>query len=215
MAALTHSTPKPLVKVLDKPLIEYHLDKLQSAGFSTVVINVSWLAEQLENYFNNLYKGSLYIKLYSEPQALETGGGVFSALEDLSDDGTPFLVINADVMSDFDFASVPTTMKSLAHLYMVDNPLHNPLGDFYLDNQGGLRLDSSKNTQAKLTFSGISLLSPQLFSGCEIAKFSLVNLFRKYMAQGLVSGEKIHNTWIDVGTVERLEQASEWQRTLR
>jgi len=214
MCELTDITPKPLLKVLDKPLIQYHLDNLQQAGFESVIVNVSWLAGQIERFFERDYQGSLNVTLYREQQALETGGGVYSALESLNCDNQPFLVINADVMTDFDFANVSNDISSLGHLYLVDNPAHNVKGDFYLDPQGRINLQSQRGEKA-LTFSGISVLSPALFAQSKLEKFSLGDLFRKYIEQGLMSGEQLHNQWIDVGTKERLEQASQWQSALR
>ena len=215
MQALTVATPKPLIKVLDKPLIEYHLDNLETAGFSSVVVNVSWLSAQLEEYFRDQYRGSLEVSLYCERHALETGGGVYSALEELSEGGQPFLVINADIMCDFDFTKVSSSISGLAHLYMVENPVHNPTGDFYLD-ASGLLIDSEQSkAESKVTFSGISMLTPQLFAGCEKTKFSLGSLFRKYMGQGLISGERLPDKWIDVGTIERLALAKQWRLALQ
>jgi MurNAc alpha-1-phosphate uridylyltransferase len=214
MRELTDHMPKPLVRVLDKPLIQYHLDNLQQAGFKDVVVNVSWLAEQLESYLEDEYRGALNITIYKEPQALETGGGVLSALEFLSGDNQPFLVINADVMTDFDYSMVKLELDSLAHLYLVENPAHHLQGDFVLAPDQQLSMPSSINQQT-LTFSGVSVLTPALFSQSKLEKFSLGDLFRKYMKEGLISGEQIYNKWIDVGTVERLEQAAQWQQTLK
>jgi len=214
MRELTDHTPKPLVRVLDKPLIQYHLDNLQQAGFKDVVVNVSWLAEQLESYFEHEYQGALNVTIYKEQQALETGGGVFSALEYLSNDNQPFLVINADVMTDFDYSKVKFELDSFAHLYLVENPAHHLKGDFFLEPNQQVCLQSSIN-QETLTFSGVSVLAPALFSQSVLEKFSLGDLFRKYMKEGLISGEQLYNKWIDVGTIERLEQARLWQQTLK
>jgi len=214
MRELTDHTPKPLVRVLDKPLIQYHLDNLQQAGFRDVVVNVSWLAEQLESYFEHEYQGALNITIYKEPQALETGGGVFSALEYLSVDDQPFLVVNADVMTDFDYSKVKFELGSLAHLYLVENPAHHLQGDFTLASNQQVSMPLSRN-QETLTFSGVSVLTPALFSQSTLEKFSLGDLFRKYMKEGLISGERIYNKWIDVGTIERLEQAKQWRKALK
>ena len=214
MRELTDHTPKPLVKVLGKPLIQYHLDNLQQAGFKDVVVNVSWLAEQLESYFEHEYQGALNVTIYKEEQALETGGGVFSALECLSSDNQPFLVVNADVMTDFDYSKVKFELNSLAHLYLVENPAHHLKGDFTLGSNQQVCKQSSINQQT-LTFSGVSVLTPALFSQSALEKFSLGDLFRKYMKEGLISGEQFYNKWIDVGTIERLEQAEQWQQALK
>jgi len=217
MQHLTETVPKPLIPVLNKPLIEYHLENLQQAGFTTVIINVSWLANQLEEYLNQQYTGNLNIKIYPEIDALETGGGVFSALGELSDNDAPFLVVNSDVMSDFNYADVKREITGLAHLYMIKNPPQHSLGDFQLKEDGFLAIaEKTPNaTSTALTFSGISILTPKLFADCTMGKFSLAELFKKYILKGLISGEQLHNKWIDVGTVERLALAEEWQRSLQ
>ena len=211
---LTAKTPKPLIKVAGKALLEYHLDGLERAGFSQVVINVCWLAQQIESYFEEQYRGTLQITLLHEQQALETGGGVLAALPALSDGIEPFLVINADVLTDFDYANVPAKIDSLAHLYMVENPLQHPLGDFALID-GQLKVNSSQWQAFSQTFSGISILSPQLFASSSAGKFSLADLFRKYIAQGALSGESYRGNWFDVGTLERLKLAEQWQLGLQ
>ncbi len=214
---LTQTTPKPLIKVNGKPLIEYHLDNLQRAGFKEVVVNVSWLAEKLEDYFKNQYKGLLKIIIYKESQALETGGGVLAALDDLVEDGKPFLVVNADVLSDFDFRNVPATIDAVAHLFLIENPVQKAIGDFVLDESGLVlnisRAESSALTQhSTATFSGISLLTPKLFQHCSAGKFSLAGLFKEYADLNQVSGQMLNSDWFDVGTQERLELAEQWQK---
>ncbi|MEH6442338.1 MAG: nucleotidyltransferase family protein [Oceanospirillaceae bacterium] len=211
---LTEKTPKPLVRILNKPLIEYHLDNLQQAGFTDVVINISWLADQLEEYLNNQYEGSLSITIYREEQALETGGGVLAALNDLSCDNSPFLVINADVMTDFDYANIIKEMDTLAHLYLVKNPAQHKEGDFCLGIDGILMSKQTKGSES-YTFSGISVLTPQLFADCNAGIFSLAVLFAEYAAKGMISAELLSNNWFDVGTLERLKLASAWQRELQ
>lgn len=204
---LTLSTPKPLVEVAGKPLIEYHLEKLEAAGFSEVVVNVSWLAEKIEDYLTRHYSGNLKVIISQEVEALETGGGVFSMLSTLSNDNSPFLVINADVLTDFDFSLIPKKIDALAHLYLIDNPLHNEGGDFKLLENGSLGLKQSPVEGTLLTFSGVSILTPQLFAGCCAGKFSLGDLFRRYIASGDITGQRFSGNWFDVGTLERLEQA--------
>jgi len=211
---LTASTPKPLIKVAGKALLQYHLEALERAGFSEVVINVCWLAQQIESYIKDQYRGGLQITLFHEQQALETGGGVLAALPALSDGIEPFLVINADVMTDFDYANVPAKIDSLAHLYMVENPLQHPMGDFALID-GQLKVINSEWQSFSQTFSGISILSPQLFASSSAGKFSLGDLFRKYIDQGGISGERYQGKWFDVGTVQRLQLAEQWQLDLQ
>jgi len=125
----------------------------------------------------------------------------------------PFLVVNGDIWTDCDFAALRRPLAGLAHLVMVDNPPHHPSGgDFCLEN--GLLYDRQPGAQA-LTFSGISVLHPDLFKGCTAGPFKLAPLLREAMARGQVSGEHMQGQWIDVGTVERLAQAERLQQASR
>jgi len=142
------------------------------------------------------------IRYSAEGEPLETGGGIFQALPLLGDE--PFLVVNGDIWTDYDFTRLKRPLKGLAHLVVVDNPAHHPSGgDFYLDQ--GLLHDAAAGAD-NLTFSGISVLDPKLFAGCSAGAFKLAPLLRAAMAKGLVTGEHMAGRWIDVGTLERLAQ---------
>ncbi|MFL1552070.1 N-acetylmuramate alpha-1-phosphate uridylyltransferase MurU [Pseudomonas sp. D47] len=203
MRPLTLHTPKPLVQAGGKRLIEYHLEALAKAGFSEIVINHAWLGQQIESYLGDGAQFGLRIQYSAEGEPLETGGGIFKALPLLGDE--PFLLVNGDVWTDFDFASLLNKpLEGLAHLVMVDMPGHAPTGgDFYLS--GGLLHDAAPGAD-NLTFSGISVLDPQLFAGCSAGAFKLAPLLRVAMAKGVVTGEHMTGRWIDVGTLERLAQ---------
>lgn len=205
MRPLTDHTPKPLLKVAGQCLIEYHIQNLVRAGITELVINHAHLGEQLEAALGD---GSAYgatIQYSAEGQALETAGGIFNALPLLGDN--PFVVVNGDVWSDFSFQALPKSIQGLAHLVLVDNPEHNPQGDFAL--QAG---QVSDDGESKFTFSGISILSPELFSGCQSGAFPLAPLLRQAMASGKVSGEHYCGEWCDVGTPERLQQLDQTLR---
>jgi MurNAc alpha-1-phosphate uridylyltransferase len=211
MNELTATTPKPLVPVLGKPLIEYHLEKLERAGFKDVVVNVSWLAQKLQYYFEHVYSGALNITVVHERQALETGGGVYNALEHLSSNNEPFLVINSDVMTDFDYATVKKSMTGLAHLYLIANPLHNHGGDYAIIEPDTLSLKKECEEAESFTFSGISILTPKLFESAEHEKFSLVKVFDQAISKQMITAQVLTNQWFDVGTLERLALAQDWQ----
>ncbi|QIH11285.1 MULTISPECIES: N-acetylmuramate alpha-1-phosphate uridylyltransferase MurU [unclassified Pseudomonas] len=205
MRPLTLTTPKPLLPVAGVPLIEYHLRALAAAGFREVVINHAWLGEQIEAALGDGQRWGLSIRYSAEGQPLETGGGIFQALPLLGEE--PFLVVNGDIWTDYDFATLRRPLAGLAYLVMVDNPAHHPTGgDFCLEN--GLLHDGQPGA-ATLTYSGISVLHPQLFRDCAGGAFKLAPLLREAMAQGQVSGEHMHGQWIDVGTVERLAQVED------
>lgn len=198
MRPLTDQVPKPLLSVRGKPLIVYHLEKLQRLGVKQVVINLAWLGEQVRAALGDGARWGLQI-LYSDEgqQALETGGGILQALPLLGPQ--PFLVLNADVFTEFDFSALQLAPEALAQLVLVANPMHHPRGDFALINgrvqeQGG----------ARWTYSGIGLYRPELFAGCSPGKFPLLPLLRRAIAGGRLYGQVFDGVWNDVGSVERL-----------
>ncbi|MDP2240301.1 MAG: nucleotidyltransferase family protein [Burkholderiales bacterium] len=204
MRPLTDHTPKPLLPVAGMPLIAWQIHKLVRAGISEIVINVSHLGAMIETALGDGAQYGARLAYSHEGEALGTAGGIAYALPLLS--GEPFLVVNADVFSEFDYARLVATAASpshagiLAHLVLVDNPAHHPAGDFCLSQQliaaeGGPRL----------TFSGIGLYHPALFAAIDRgAKFPLAALLRGPIAEGKVSGEHYPGRWFDVGTPERL-----------
>lgn len=208
MRPLTDAIPKPLLQVRGKTLIEYHLEKLASAGVQTVVINTAHLAEQFSTTLGDGSRWSLRI-IYSfeGATALETGGGMLHALKLFGTQA--FIAINGDIFTAFDFSTLPHDPAGLAHLVMVPNPAHHPNGDFTLRN--GLlhddRQDDRKPPQEaspRLTFAGIGIYRPQLVVEQAPGTFSVVPILRAAMRKGLVSGERFDGVWSDVGTPQRL-----------
>lgn len=198
---LTDTTPKPLVVVGKHRLIEWHLLNLAQAGITDVVINVSWLADQIQDTLGdgNTYGVNITYSIESE-QALETGGGIFQALAYFQ--GEPFLVVNGDIWTDFPFSQIRLPLK-LAHLILVSNPTHHPEGDFILDRS---RLSNEGKGQ-RTTYSGIGVYHPDFFSDCHAGRFPLAPLLIKAIQNEQVTGEYYPGSWVDVGTIERLEQA--------
>jgi MurNAc alpha-1-phosphate uridylyltransferase len=196
---LTDTVPKPLVELGGKPLIEYHLEALAQAGFREIVINQGHLGEQLAAVLGDGSRWGVHIHWSNEqPEALETGGGIFQALPLLG--AGPFLVVNGDVWTDYPFGRLRAVKCDWAHLVMVPNPGHNPAGDFALHG-ARLREDGS----VKQTFSGIGVYHPRLFNGCTPGKFSVVPLLRAAMRERIVTGELYRGRWDDIGTLERLQ----------
>ena len=199
MRPLTLNTPKPLIPVAGVPLIEYHLGALARAGFTEVVINHAWLGEKIEAHVGNGERFGLQVTYSRETQPLETGGGIFQALKYLGDE--PFVVVNGDIWTDYDFAALRRPLAGLAHLVLVPNPEHHPEGDFLLAD-GQVQLPST--SVDTLTYSGIAVLHPKLFADSAAGAFKLAPLLRFAMRDGDVSGEQFDGHWIDVGTPERL-----------
>lgn len=198
MRPLTDLAPKPLLRVGGKPLIVWHLERLAQAGVKDVVINHAHLGAQIESALGDGSQWGLHIQYSPEKVALETAGGIANALPLLGD--APFLVVNGDVFTDIDFATLKLDPPNLAHLVMIDNPPQHMAGDFVLLNEK-VTLEGVK----KLTFSGIGVYHPDLFASVvrgEAAK--LAPLLKAAMAQGLVSGNHHQGEWHDIGTPERL-----------
>ena len=204
MRPLTLHTPKPLVPVAGQPLIEYHLRALAAAGITEVVINHAWLGQQIEDHLGDGSRFGLSIRYSPEGEPLETGGGIFKALPLLGNE--PFVLVNGDVWTDYDFSRLPQKPAGLAHLVLVDNPGHHGKGDFCL--QQGLVSDGQDGADT-LTYSGIAVIDPALFKDCTAGAFKLAPLLRQAMAAGQVSGEHFSGHWVDVGTQERLAEVEQ------
>ena len=198
MRPLTDKQPKPLLKVKGKPLIQYHIEALARADITQIVINHAWLGFQIEEALGDGANLGVHIVYSAEgDNVLETGGGIFKALPLLGED--PFIVVNGDVWTDFQYDSLPKTLVGLAHLVLVPNPPHNPNGDFAFNDYRVSNLGDPK-----LTFSGIGVYSPTLFAQCTGGRFSLVPILTAAMAHNKVSGQLYDGLWMDIGTPERL-----------
>lgn len=213
MRPLTDNLPKPLLRIQNKSLLEWHLEALAKAKVEDVVINHAWLGEKIENALGDGKQFGLQIQYSPEGSALETAGGIKKALPILAPEDY-FLVINGDVFTpNLSVAkileSIPKMRMSpnrhLAHLLMVPNPVQHPEGDFYLQDSSVSNSDS-KNAE-KLTFSGIGVYHKDLFKDLEFgAPAKLAPLLRTAMEQNKVSGEKYLGPWHDVGTPQRLQE---------
>jgi len=213
MRPLTEHTPKPLLLVGGKPLIVWHLEKLAAVGVREVVINTAWLADRFAPVLGNGSRWGLQLHYSFEgAEPLETGGGMLHALAKLGD--APFLAVNGDIWTDADFSRLPREPKGLAHLLLVDNPAHNPRGDFALADDGQVHSDGER----RLTFAGVGVYRPALLddwravigdvAGTEEIppRFKLTPLLRAAMRAGKITGEQHRGRWTDVGTPERLAE---------
>jgi MurNAc alpha-1-phosphate uridylyltransferase len=199
MRPLTECVPKPLLEAGGKPLLQYHLENLNRAGVTRIVINHARQGALLEQRFGDGRAYGVAIRYSSEgEEPLETGGGIKRALPLLGCE--PFIVVNADIWTDYDFSRLPAVPSGLAHLVMVPNPDHHPQGDFALEN-GRLSLRAGD----RLTYSGIGVYRPEFFAGCRETAFPLGPLLRQAVQRGDLTGEDYTGAWIDVGTPERLQ----------
>lgn len=204
MKPLTDTCPKPLLEVGGKALIEYHLEKLSAIGVRDVVINHAWLGEKIIQRLGDGSRWDLNILYSAESDgALETAGGIKQAMSLLLVDDSPFLVVNGDVYTDFDYRNLPEfSSEVLAHLWLVENPEHNPKGDF------GLREGKLVNHASEMyTFSGIAMYRPAFFEQiAERTVNKLAPLIRSFAEQQQVTASLLTKRWVDVGTPERLAQ---------
>lgn len=203
MRPLTDRTPKALLMVGGRPLIEHHLEALKTAGIHDIVINVAWLGRQIMDYLGDGARFGVAIEWSDEgDSALETGGGIARALHLLGPE--PFWIVNGDVFARCAFNLPLLAGETLGHLLLVENPDHNQQGDFALADA------QVENTGASMyTYSGIAVLRPELFDGQPGGKFPLAPLLRAAARRGRLSGELMRDEWTDVGTPERLQMLNE------
>jgi len=203
MRPLTDTTPKPLLMAGDKRLIEYHLYHLAAAGFRDIVINVSWLGQQIIDTIGGGEKYDLNIVYSNEgDEALETGGGIFRALKLLGEQ--PFLVINGDIWTDYPLEKLYSfDLRDKAHMVMVDNPPHHLQGDFSIHN--GRLIEARDNP---LTYSGIGIYSRAFFADSKDGRFPLLPLIKRGIEENTISAEAYSGKWMDIGTRERLDALS-------
>ncbi|WP_323889617.1 N-acetylmuramate alpha-1-phosphate uridylyltransferase MurU [Aeromonas veronii] len=202
MRPLTDLLPKPLLAVGGKPLIVHHIEKLNAAGVTELVINHAWLGHKLVESLGDGSALGVTIHWSAEESALETAGGIVQALPLLGAD--PFLVINGDTWLDVDYHTLVSQPlgDDLAHLWLVPNPPQHPSGDFAL--QEGRVVDTPA-----FTFSGVGLYDPAAFAGLAGGARKLAPLLRDWMAQGRVGGSLLAGEWRDIGTVDRLRELDE------
>ncbi len=203
MRPLTDRTPKALLEVGGRALIEHHLARLREADVVEVVINVAHRAGAIRSHLGDGGRYGLHIHYSDESGGvLETGGGIIKALPHLADDNDDvFFVVNADVFTDYAVRR-PDLGGDQAHLVLVDNPPHRPHGDFLLN---GGRL--SRKRGVPLTFSGMGYYRPALFDGRTAEHAPLAPVLAEGIAQNRISGEHHHGLWADIGTPQRLAEA--------
>lgn len=197
---LTRFTPKALCRIQGIPLIERHVTRLAQAGFETIIINHAYLGDQIRRHLGHGQSLGVTIAYSPEPPGgLETGGGIYQALDLLGN--APFLTVNADILTDYDFSQLVLPSHALLHLVLADNPAHNTAGDFGLTAAGLVTNDRI------YTYLGIACYRPEVFTSCKPGRYSVTPLIRALIQDQRVSGELFQGLWLDIGSVERLNQA--------
>ena len=207
MRPLSDATPKPLLSAGGKPLIGWQLERLAAAGVRDVVINHAHLGAQLEAALGDGSAWGARISWSREGTALETAGGIARALPLLGPE--PFLVVSADIWSDFDYSRLQPVAAAIAgdpracaaHFVLVDNPPYHPGGDMGLADGRVCRAGPS------LTYANIAVFHPGLFS--DIVPGTHLRLFPwayRFVEQGRVTGERFAGAWENVGTPQQLAE---------
>ena len=202
MRPLTLTTPKPLLQVGGRALIDWHLTALARAGVREVVINLSWLGAQIRAHVADGARFGLQVHYSDEgPVPLEAGGGIFKALPLLGPE--PFLVVNGDIWTDCNFARVaglPADCDGL--LVMVPNPVQHARGDFFVAGQRVVAFE----TPVRRTFAGISVYRPDFFAGSAPGRLPLLPLLQRALNAGRLAAQFYDGLWFDIGTPQRLQE---------
>ncbi|BFM21620.1 N-acetylmuramate alpha-1-phosphate uridylyltransferase MurU [Gilvimarinus japonicus] len=206
MRPLTDTLPKPLIPVRGKPLIAYHLEALARAGITEVIINLAYRGAQIQEFVGDGSAWGLQVVYSQEPEPLETGGAIVHAAALLGSE--PFILLNADIFTDFDFKalvsrSIPA--GELAHLVLVPNPDFKPIGDFAIKDGS---LSAISDGELGYTFSGISLINPALVLRYPYISivFGLAEVFTNELQTRRLTASVYDGIWRDVGTIERLHE---------
>lgn len=200
MKALTDKTPKPLLRVGDRYLIEFAIENLKRAGVHEIVVNISWHANAIKSALGDGKQYGVTLVYSEESQRLETGGGITKALPLLGDE--PFIVVSADIITDYPLKKLTQQPLGLAHLVLVDNPPFHPHGDFGLN---GKQVDVL--SAPAYTFANIGVYRPELFDGCAVEVFPLSKLLFPAIRKHQITGEYYKGVWYNVGTPEDLQSA--------
>ena len=200
---ITDHRPKALCVVQGLPLIEHHVNKLAQAGFERLVINHAHLGSQIRHHLGHGARWGIEICYSAEPPGgLETGGGIMNALPLLGNQ--PFVTVNADIYTDFDFNQLSFEQVSYLHLVLVNtNPALAHHGDF------GLKDKQLINSARDYTFSGIACYHPQIFSRCQPGRYSVAHLIRYHAQEGNATAQLYDGNWFDIGSMERLKAVNQ------
>ncbi len=199
MRPLTLTVPKPLVAIQGQALIDYHFLAFKKAHITEVVINVYHLGQQIIDHVTAHWDREFKLHFFHEKELLGTGGGVYQALSLFDDE--PFIVVSADVFTDYPYAQLPQQLTGLAHLVMVTNPSFYPQGDFYLNPHGRLSLHDGLS----LTYGNIGVFHPTLFAHAQKTKFEMREVLLPAISAAAISAEHYTGRWENIGTLAQLE----------
>ena len=210
MRPLTDVMPKPLLQVGGKPLIVWQIERLVAAGFDELVINHAWLGSRLEEALSDGSRWGARIAWSREATALETAGGIVTALPLLEADtpGQAFVVVSADIHTDYDYAKLVAVVDAMrsndaqraAHLVLVDNPPWHSRGDMALA-EGRIARDGAK----RHTYANIGVFHSRVFDGLSMnIPLALFPWAYALADEGRITGEIFDGVWDNVGTPGQL-----------
>ncbi|KTD66659.1 nucleotidyltransferase [Legionella santicrucis] len=201
---ITEAIPKALCMIKGKPLIEHHIINLAKAGFKQIVINHAYLGGQIRQYLGAGERWGVEICYSPEPPGgLETGGGIVNALPLLGNQ--PFITVNADIYTDFDFSLLQPAHVGSIHVILVPkNPALNHHGDFGIINRNQLC-----NVPQDYTLAGICCYHPQVFANCKQGRYSVTPLIRHRAEHHEVTAHVYKGIWFDIGSISRLQAANQ------
>jgi len=213
MRPLTDRMPKPLVPVAGRPLIDHVLDRLAAAGIERAVVNVHYLADQIERHLKSRTIPAIVIS-DERDKLLDTGGGVVKALGAIGNE--PFVHVNSDTiwidgvkpnLEKLAEAFDPALMDALLLLAPVSTSIgYAGRGDFTMAADGRLTRRSERDV-APFVYAGAAILRPELFKGAPDGAFSLTTLFDRAAAAGRLHGLRMEGVWMHVGTPEAIKEA--------
>ena len=211
MLPLTNTTPKPLIKLNNKFLIEYVIENLKNAGITEIVINIYHLKEQIKHALKDGEKWGINIKYSEESELLDTGGGILQAIQSNLIGKEPFIVLSSDIITNFDIRKLLAeldNLNNLAHLILVPNPYFKPYGDFSLDNHY-LTLPS-KNYARNYTYANIGIFDPKFFTNVQEKILPLSKIIKRYLQDQTqqITAEVYDGLWQNIGTLEDLQGAT-------
>ena len=215
MRPITDAIPKPLVRVGDRALLDHALDRLADAGVATAVINVHYLADQIEGHLQGRKRPKIVVS-DERGELLETGGGIKRALPLLGP--MPFFVLNSDSLwidgrtpnlATLRQAWQPQRMDILLLIASCDESLgYEGRGDFSMTTDGRLERRGDRGT-VPFVYAGVAILKPQLFDDTPDGAFSLNRLFDRAVATGRLYGQRLDGQWLHVGTPDAIAAAEE------
>jgi len=211
---LTNHTPKPLIQIGDKTMLDHTLDQLAGIGVTCCVVNTYHLADQIHTHLQRRSRPEIVIS--NESELLNTGGGITNALPYFK--GKPFFALNADIWWQDAHQSClyqlnehwdSTKMDALLLLVPKEKAIgFEGAGDYFLSNDGRITHRGDK-LSAPYIFSGIRILHPRLLADQKVHPFSIVPFFHKAESKGRLYGVAFDGKWGDIGTLESLQAVRE------